>query len=92
MESKYEPLLSLLTTYTASELRGVLVFLQEYAKTRDKVLNPKRHMVRFEKRLRLRGDLTERQIESEKVSRMRALGLITKEEERARLTQLYGSE
>ena len=92
MESKYEPLMSLLTTYTASELRGALIFLQEYTKSRNEVANPKRHMIRFEKRLRARGNLTERQIESEKVSRMRVLGLITKEEERARLTQLYGSD
>jgi len=86
MESNYEPLLSLITTYTEIELRGALVFLQEYLKDRNE-----RHIKRFEKQLKIRG-LTERQIKSEKVSRMRVLGLITKEEERTRLTELYGSE
>ncbi len=89
MESKYEPLMSLLTTYTASELRGALVFLQEYAKSRNEVPEPAKYLQRYEARLRKLG-ATERDIEHSKLCKMRVMGLITKEEERARILALYG--
>lgn len=64
-------------------------FFQSKLRKQSIVLDPLKYLAGYEDRLRKQG-LSQRDIQHSKLCKMRVMGLISKEEERARIIALYG--
>ena len=84
-----DEVLSFLTSLSDEEVNNIFIFLKHYIATRSKMVNNvDKKLEKLEKILRLQN-CDERQIEHSKISMLRSLKIIDKNEEHRRILELY---